>query len=133
MKTWCKQWLSFCFARDVIFSYKCFNFFSLLREFFAILLLKYFSAEQKQSHGGVLSKRFLKYLAKFIRKHLCWSPLFQSSCRIENCNFIKKRLRHRCFLLNFAKESFFSQKSSIVDVRPGCKYALASGRYWWKS
>ena len=40
---------------------------------------------------------------------------FSKSCRIETCNFIKNRLRHRCFLVNFAKKK--SLKNSIVDVR----------------
>ena len=26
------------------------------------------------------------------------------------CNFVKKRLRHRCFLMNFAKKKFFAKK-----------------------
>ena len=26
------------------------------------------------------------------------------------CNFVKKRLRHRCFLMNFAKKNFFAKK-----------------------
>ena len=35
-----------------------------------------------------------KNLAKFTGKHLCWP---------EACNFIKKRLYHKCFPVNFAK------------------------------
>ena len=46
------------------------------------------------------------------------------------CNFVKKRLQHRCFLMNFAKKKYFSRKSSIVDVRLGSKYTLPSCRYW---
>ena len=112
-----------CYFIDKI---KCFHFFSLLRRFFAILLVKYFSVEQKQSHEGVQSKRCLKYLPKFIRKHLCWSPFFESSCRMKTCNFIKKRLWHRCFFCEFCnKEKHFLRKSSIADVWPGYKYALA--------
>ena len=109
-----------------LFSLQVFSFFSLLRGFFAILLVNYFYVQQKQSHGRALSKRCLMYLAKFIRKHLCRSRFFRWSCRIETCNFIKRRLRHWCFRVNFAKQFFFSRKSSNVDVRPGYKYALAS-------
>ena len=36
------------------FSYKLFPFFSFLRGFFAILLVKYFSVEYKQFPGDVL-------------------------------------------------------------------------------
>ena len=48
-------------------------------------------------------KRGLKYLAKFLIKHLRQSLCFQLSCRIETCNFIENRLRHRCFPVNFEK------------------------------
>ena len=43
---------SFCFA-CLCFSYKLLPFFAFLREFFTILLVKYFFVEQKQSLGGV--------------------------------------------------------------------------------
>ena len=77
-----------------------------------------------------VKKACLKYLAKSIRKHLWWSSVFQWSCRIETCKFIKERLRHRCFLVNIAKKKKKKklQKSSIVDVRLSSKYTLASGR-----
>ena len=107
---------------------KCFYFFSLLSGFFAILLVKYFSVEQKQSHEGVLSKRCLTYLLKFIRKHLCWSPFFESSCRMETCNFIKKKLWHRCFFVNFAtKKNIFSEKAPLQMFDPAINtpYPLA--------
>ena len=131
MKIWGKQWLGFVLHVTLLFykcfhffvftqrvlcyfigKIKCFYFFSLLSGFFAILLVKYFSVEQKQSHEGVLSKRCLKYLLKFIRKHLCWSPFFESSCRMETCNFIEKRLRHRCFFLWILQQrkTFFAKK-----------------------
>ena len=35
--------------------------------------------------------------------HLYQNLLFQLSCRIEAWNFIKTRLRHRCFPVTFAK------------------------------
>ena len=37
-----------------VFITDCFHFFSFFRELFAILLVKYFSVEQKESLGGVL-------------------------------------------------------------------------------
>ena len=43
-----------------------------------------------------VKKGVLKYFTNFTGKHLCWS-LFQ------NCNFIEKRLWHRCFPMKFAK------------------------------
>ena len=75
---------------------------------------------QKQSFVGVL-----KNFANFIRKHLCWSIFLiklqdsqngQTHSAFANeqfecvwpfltkaCDFIKKRLQHRCFPAKFAK------------------------------
>ena len=44
---------------------------------------------------GVLSK-----FAIFTGKHLCWSLFL---IKLTACNFIKKRLQHRCFPVNIAK------------------------------
>ena len=45
-------------------------------------------------------KGVLRNLAKFTGKHLCQSLFFN---KVEACNFIKKRLWHRCFPMNFVK------------------------------
>ena len=48
----------------------------------------------------------LKNFASFTGKHLCWSLFFNKAagCRPATaCNFIKKRLKHRCFHVNFPK------------------------------
>ena len=53
---------------------------------------------------------FLKNFANFKGKELCWS-LFLIQLQ-ASCNFIKKRLQHRCFLLKFAKffmNTFFAE------------------------
>ena len=113
--------IKFLFCVCLCFSYKVFLFFSFLREFFTILLVKYFFVKQKQSPECVLYKRRLKYLAKFIRKHLYWSPFFWWSCRVETYNFIKKRIGHRCFPVSFEKKKK-SRKSSIADVWLDSKY-----------
>ena len=42
----------------------------------------------------------LKNFAKFTRKHLC-----KDVARLKACNFVKKRLQHRHFLVKFAKFS----------------------------
>ena len=44
----------------------------------------------------------LKNFANFKRKHLCWSLFL---IKLQTCNFIKKRLWHKCF-------EFFSQNAS---------------------
>ena len=40
------------------------------------------------------------FLIKFIGRHLCENLFFD---RLQACNFIKKRLPHRCFPVNFSK------------------------------
>ena len=45
-------------------------------------------------------KDVLKNFAKFLGKHLC-QDLFMSELKASN--FIKKRLRHKCFPADFAK------------------------------
>ena len=48
----------------------------------------------------------LKNLAMFIGKHLCWSwflLLFNIVAGLEDRSCIKKRLQHKCFLVNIAK------------------------------
>ena len=45
----------------------------------------------------------LKNLANFTGKHLCWSLFLIKLQAFQACNFIKKRLQHRCFPMKFAK------------------------------
>ena len=52
---------------------------------------------------GVLSKKgVLKNFVNFTGKHLCWS-LINKAKGLHAGNLIKKRLQHRCFLVNNAK------------------------------
>ena len=44
----------------------------------------------------------LKNFAIFTGKHLCWS-LFLIKLQVLACDFIKKRLQHRCFPVTIAK------------------------------
>ena len=47
---------------------------------------------------------FLKISQKFIWKHLYWSLFITNKAAgLRACNFIKKRLQHKCFPVNFAK------------------------------
>ena len=58
-------------------------------------------------------KSFLKNFSKFTGKHLCQSFCF-NTCRPKACNFIKKRLWHKCFPENFVtflRTSFLQNKS----------------------
>ena len=45
-------------------------------------------------------KAVLKNFATFTEKYLCWSLFL---IKLQAGNFIKKRLQHRCFLVNIAK------------------------------
>ena len=45
----------------------------------------------------------LKNCANFTGKHLCWSLFLKNSCSLKACNFIIKRLQHRCFTVRFTK------------------------------
>ena len=74
----------FCVCR--CFSYKLFPFF------FSQRVLFYFI-------GKIFFRR-----TEAVAWRWCGNPFFQWSWRIENCNFIKKRLCHRCFLVNFAEK-----------------------------
>ena len=48
-------------------------------------------------------KDALKNFAKFIRKHLRYSFIFNKVTNLQHLTLSKKRLRHRCFLLSFVK------------------------------
>ena len=47
----------------------------------------------------------LRNFAKFTAKHSCRSILFIKVAVLRPATFLKKRLRHRCFPVNFAKIS----------------------------
>ena len=55
---------------------------------------------QKQPPKVFYNKSFFKNFAISTGKHLSWSLFL-----IKACNFIKKRLQHRCFSVNIAKSS----------------------------
>ena len=45
----------------------------------------------------------LKNFPMFTVKYLCWMFLFNKVAGLKACNFIKKRLQHKCFSVKFAK------------------------------
>ena len=57
----------------------------------------------------------LKNCANFTGKHLCWSLFLKNSCSLKACNFIIKRLQHRCFPVRFTK--FLKTPSFIEHLR----------------
>ena len=53
--------------------------------------------------GGILFKIILQKFRKIHRKALVSQSLSWQICKPQTCNFIRKRLQHKCFLVNFAK------------------------------
>ena len=47
-------------------------------------------------------KTVLKNFAIFTEENLCWSHFLNKNTGVKSWNFIKKRLHHRCFLVNIA-------------------------------
>ena len=56
----------------------------------------------RSSRSQIFKISVLKYFTIFTGKHLCWG-LFNKVTDLKTCNFIKKRLQHRCFLVNITK------------------------------
>ena len=61
-----------------------------------------------------MKKSVLRISAKFTGKHLCQSLFFNKVAGLRPAIFLKKRLWHRCFPVNFAKflRTPFLQNSS---------------------
>ena len=62
-----------------------------------------------------MKKGVLKYFAKFTRKHLCQCLFFNKVSGLRPVTLLKKRLWHRCFLVNLAKflGTLFLPNSSV--------------------
>ena len=82
------------------------------------ILLEYFDSVpaypkppiQKQPSWGVCKKGVLRNFAKFAVKHLCQSLFFNKVAGLRSATLLKRRLKHRCFPVNFARflrTSFF--------------------------
>ena len=57
---------------------------------------------QKQPPELFTRKRVLRNVAKFIVKHLCQILFFNKVAGLRGATLLKKRLRRRCFPVNFA-------------------------------
>ena len=62
-----------------------------------------------------VKKRVLKNSTKFIEKYLCQSLSFIKVASLRPATLLKKRLWHRCFLVNFVK--FLSASFLIEHLR----------------
>ena len=78
---------------------------------FAITIQKAIRSSQQRCS---VRKRVLRNFAKFRGKHLCQVLFFNKVAGPEPATLLKKRLRHRCFPVNFAKflRTPFSQNTS---------------------
>ena len=96
MKIWCKQ----CFTFFLHVSPAVFFFF---RGRFYCFIGKVFSRSTKAVPWRCSAKKYLKYLAKLIRKHL-YRSLFVSNVPGQGpVTLLKKELWLRCFPVNFGK------------------------------
>ena len=67
-------------------------------------LIFYYQGQVRSSHGRCsVKKDVLKYFGKFTGKHLCQSPFFNKAAGHRLPTLLKKRLKHRCFPVNFVK------------------------------
>ena len=73
-----------------------------------------------------IKKCVLKNFAKFTGKHLCQSLLFNKVVGLRPATLLKKRLRHKCFPVNFAK--FLSTRFYRICFFPSSCYLI-----WWIS
>ena len=74
-----------------------------------VILVQYlFGLEKKRPYRSsrqrcFIKKVVLKKFAIFTGKYLCRSIFFNKVAGLWACNFIKKRLQHRCFPVNIVK------------------------------
>ena len=86
---------------------------------------------KEQSSREVFCKEFLKILKNSSGKHLCKSLFFNEELRA--CNFVKKRLRDRCILVNFAtfwRTSFFTTGRLFLETEKQSFIWTVWSRLW---
>ena len=73
-------------------------------------------------------KAVLKNFAIFPENHLCWSLFFNKVRELRSEALLKKRLQHRCLLVNIAKflRTFLQSTSSCCF----CKKRQVKFSYW---
>ena len=81
------------------------------------------NAFEKQRLADVFKINVLINFAIFTGKHLCWS-LFLIKSDLNACNFMKKRLQHKCFPVKFVKSTFFNRTPPVASSECKNEYAL---------
>ena len=87
-----------------LFLTSCFQFFYFLREFFIILLVKYFFVEQKQPPINILQKKGVLCGSQNSSENTCIGVHSFSEVAGYTYIFIKQRLWYISFLVNLAKK-----------------------------
>ena len=87
-----------CVARVMLVFQDQINLFKLNQKFF-----RNSSAIFRSSHRCSIKIAILKQFLIFAGKHLCWGLSFNKCVGLQVCNFIKRRLQHRYFLVNIGK------------------------------
>ena len=86
-------------------------------------ILRNFSTIFRSSHRRCSIKKAIKLFVIFTGKHLCWGLFSNKVAGLQVCNFIKKRLQHRYFLVNIGK---FIRTPILKNI---CEWLLP---HFWK-
>ena len=88
-----------------ILLYKYFSSWEILRNYSTIFRSRHWRSSIK--------KAILKHFVIFTRKHLCRGLFFNKAAGHQACNFIKKILQHRCYLVNIRK---FIRRPTLKNI-----------------
>ena len=84
--------------------YKSFSFINSSVQILQIL--RNSSANFRSSHRTCSTKKAIfKHFVIFTGKHLCWGLFFNKVAGFQACNFVKRRLQHKYFLVNIGKQT----------------------------
>ena len=91
--------------------------FDILPTFFSFSCLIFYLSDNQKLPSGCSIKEAAQ------KKTLVLESLFHKTAALEACNFIKKRLQHRCFAVNIAK---FLRTPILKNI---CKWQLLHNKF----
>ena len=125
------------------------NFYSAIYSFFknkvGQIIVRKIIGEKQSSRGIICQKGILRNFSKFTGKYLCQGLFFNKAAGLRSATLLKKRLWHRCFLVNLAKFLWIpfiighlwataSVKSDQRDIDFGnCLLIISGCNLWLKS
>ena len=71
--------------------------------------------------GGVSVKKVFLKVLQYSQKNTCVESLFNNVASLKTCNFIKKRLQHKCFPVNsatFLRTPILKKICELVLLKP---------------